>query len=205
MITIIDYGIGNLGSLNNMLKKASVASVITSEPEVIEGAEKLILPGVGSFDHGMHHLLNSGLLPILEKRVLQDKVPILGVCLGAQLMTRGSEEGELPGLGWIEGNTVKFDKARLPQSLKIPHMGWGDTKFLKEHKLFADIPEQPRFYYVHSYHFALESASDKLAEAKYGYDFPVAFARDNIAGVQFHPEKSHKFGLKLLYNFATLL
>lgn len=202
MLIIIDYGVGNLSSIKNMLKKIGVDAEISGNVQDIQGAEKLILPGVGHFDYGMQHLHESGLLNALNEKVLQNKTPILGICLGVQLLTYCSEEGKEKGLGWIKGKTVAFDKTKLDVDHKIPHMGWTDIKCFEESKLFTSMYAEPRFYFVHSYHLQLENPSDELATANYGYDFTVGIEHENILGVQFHPEKSHKFGMKLLENFV---
>ncbi|MFN1835366.1 imidazole glycerol phosphate synthase subunit HisH [Balneola sp. MJW-20] len=204
-ITIINYGAGNLLSVNNMLKKAGARdALITDKKEDIVKAEKLILPGVGHFDYGMQELNESGLIPILEQRVLTEKIPILGICLGAQLMTEFSEEGNINGLGWVNGKTIAFDKTKLPSGYKIPHMGWNDIFENKETPLFQAVPENPRFYFVHSYHLEMENEKDVWLTANYGYDFCAAYQKENIYACQFHPEKSHKFGLQLMKNFIAL-
>ncbi|MEM8890631.1 MAG: imidazole glycerol phosphate synthase subunit HisH [Bacteroidota bacterium] len=203
MITIIDYGIGNLGSIKNMLKKAGVKSRISSTEEEIADAEKLILPGVGAFDYGMSQLTAATYYETLNKRVLEDKIPVLGICLGAQLLTEGSEEGELSGLGWIKGKTIKFREEKMDNSLKVPHMGWNEVETQKDSKLFEDMFEEPRFYFVHTYHIKCEEEKDVLVRSTYGYNFIAGVENENVLGVQFHPEKSHKFGLKLLTNFAN--
>jgi imidazole glycerol-phosphate synthase subunit HisH len=202
MITIIDYGIGNLNSIKNMLKKIGVPSVISKEVSDIEKAEKLILPGVGHFDYGMRNLHQSGFVEILNQRVLLNKVPILGICLGVQLLTEGSDEGFEKGLGWIKGRTVAFDKSQLSVANKIPHMGWGEIKNYAQSKLFENMYDDPRFYFVHSFHLQLENRKDELCVQHYGYDFCAGIEHENILGVQFHPEKSHKFGMRLLENFT---
>ncbi len=202
MITIIDYGVGNLSSIKNMLKRIGVAANITNNLAEIEVAEKLILPGVGHFNYGMEQLHKSGLVGILNEKVLEKKVPILGICLGVQLLTQSSEEGTAAGLGWIAGKTIAFDKTQLQSNQKIPHMGWSDVSNYQQSKLFTNMPDEPRFYFVHSYHLALENSADVLVTANYGYQFAAGIEHENILGVQFHPEKSHKFGMKLLENFA---
>jgi imidazole glycerol-phosphate synthase subunit HisH len=203
MLTIVDYGVGNLASMQNMLKKIGVPSLITSSERDIAIAEKLILPGVGAFDTCVEKLQQSGLMEVLNKKVTIEKIPVLGVCVGMQLLAQGSEEGKLPGLGWIEGKIVKFKQEQLPANTKIPHMGWTDVVVAKQSKLFDDMYDEPRFYFVHSYHAQLSDESDALVYADYGYRFVAAVERANIMGVQFHPEKSHKFGMKLLGNFAN--
>lgn len=202
MITIVDYGTGNLASIANMLKKIGCASIVTSEADRIAGAAKLILPGVGAFDTGMRNLMKLGLIEVLNRKAKEEKVPILGICLGMQLFVSGSEEGDLPGLGWIDASVIKFKSELNEKNLKVPHMSWNHIDVVKESKLFADMHEDPRFYFVHSYHVQLNRDEDLLAKTTYGYPFASALERENIAGVQFHPEKSHKFGMKLLKNFA---
>lgn len=203
MVVIIDYGMGNLGSIANMLRKIGVESVITSDPLIIERAQKLILPGVGAFDSGMANLWQRNLINVLNKKVSQDKTPILGLCLGMQLLTQKSQEGTSQGLGWIEGETVKFGFNPQETGLKIPHMGWNNIQVCREHPLFVGLEKDSRFYHVHSYH-VICSESDVVAKTFYGYNFISAIARNNILGVQFHPEKSHKFGTQLLKNFVEL-
>lgn len=205
MITIIDYGLGNLGSIRNMLKKIGAEAQISADLSTIEKADKLILPGVGAFDNGMRQIKQLGLTGLLARKVLEEKTPILGICLGMQLFTKKSEEGELPGLGWIEAATVRFNFSALGEQLKIPHMGWNKIQPVKKSPLFDPADEgEKRFYFVHSYHVVCAEAGDVLARTNYGFDFVSAFQKDNIYGVQFHPEKSHKFGLKMLRNYVDL-
>jgi glutamine amidotransferase len=201
-LTIIDYGTGNLTSIKNMLKKIGVDAVVSNNTEDIQNADKLILPGVGHFDYGMRQLRQSGLVDVLNEKVLGDKTPLLGICLGVQLLTESSEEGKEKGLGWIKGKTIAFDKSQLRASLKIPHVGWTDIKGFEKSRLFTHMYDVPRFYFVHSFHLQLNNPSDVLAWANYGYDFTAGIEHENILGVQFHPEKSHKFGMKLLENFV---
>lgn len=203
MLTIIDYKAGNVRSIQNMLKKIGYKSIISDKIEDIEKAEKLILPGVGSFDYGMVQLEKSCLIEMLNKKVLTDKTPILGICLGVQLMTKLSEEGSKNGLGWIDAQTVAFEKSKLPDNYKIPHMGWNEIVYNKQSKLFQNLHETPpRFYFVHSYHLNANNENDVLATTNYGYEFTVGLEKENIVGVQFHPEKSHKFGMQVLRNFV---
>ena len=202
MITIIDYGVGNLNSIRNMLKKIGADSVISSQPADIESAEKLILPGIGSFEYGMKKLRSSAFFDTLQQKVLQNKTPILGVCLGAQLLLNGSEEGEpVPGLGWIEGKAVRFNQSLMADNFKVPHMGWNELQIKKESRLFKDVRPDHRYYFVHAYHMACYHEADILAESNYSYNFVAAVEKQHIVGVQFHPEKSHKFGMKLYENF----
>jgi glutamine amidotransferase len=185
-----------------MLRKTGHDSQITKDPEDLKGADKIILPGVGAFDSAMKQLGTSGILSILNERVLGDLVPILGICLGMQLFAKSSEEGLIPGLGWIDGHVMAFDNSKFKKPLKIPHMGWNNLTVEKKHPLLQGIPEPMRFYFVHSYHFVCNEPKDILASAQYGYQFEVGVQKSNIMGVQFHPEKSHKFGMQLLKNFA---
>jgi imidazole glycerol-phosphate synthase subunit HisH len=203
MIAIVDYGVGNLGSIANMLRRIGAVAIITSDPSQLERAEKLILPGVGSFDGGMYNLHERNLVSVLNEKVLINKTPVLGLCLGMQLLTKGSEEGRLKGLGWIEADTVKFKYDVAQRGLKIPHMGWNTVEPCQESMLFKDLNADARFYHVHSYH-VISNDADAIAKTNYGYWFVSAVAHKNILGVQFHPEKSHKFGLKLLKNFVEL-
>ncbi|MBK8510786.1 MAG: imidazole glycerol phosphate synthase subunit HisH [Saprospiraceae bacterium] len=202
MLTIIDYGTGNLSSIKNMLKRLGIPSLISNQAVDILNADKLILPGVGSFDYGIKQLHLSGLVDVLNDKVLNNKTPILGICLGVQLLTLSSEEGESKGLGWIKAKTVAFDKSKLASNQKIPHMGWCEVMDYKQSKLFTDMSEDPRFYFVHSYHLQLEDECDVLVKALYGYPFVAGIEKENILGVQFHPEKSHKYGMQLLENFV---
>lgn len=202
MVAIVDYGIGNLNSIRNMLNKIGVDCTITSSPEGIRQARKLIMPGIGAFDAGMSRLMASGLIPTLNEKVLNDKTPVLGICLGMQLMTRGSEEGRLPGLGWIQAITRRFDRLSDP-TLKVPHMGWNVARPAKESVLLQECPEEPRFYFTHSYYVACENPQDQLLTVRHGSTvFDAGFEHGNLMGVQFHPEKSHRFGMWFLKNFA---
>jgi glutamine amidotransferase len=203
MITIIDYKTGNLGSIQNMLKKIRVESVVTSDPTEIAAATKMILPGVGSFDQGMRNLNKLNIKDIINRRVIEDKIPVLGICLGMQLMTSGSEEGKLEGLGWIDAETIRFrfeDSSRY----KSPHMGWNYIRQQKESRLMKDMLPDSRFYFVHSFYVRSNNHGDILTSTVYDKEFTSSFEKENIIGVQFHPEKSHKFGMALLKNFAEL-
>ena len=204
MITIVDYGLGNLGSILNMLKKIGVKAQISGQVQDIEKADKIILPGVGAFDNGMHELKERGLIEVLNWKALEQKTPTLGICLGMQLLGKSSEEGTLQGLGWIDAHTHKFSFENMNTALKIPHMGWNLATPLKESKLMAEMYDQPRFYFVHSYFFKCKNQEDVLLDSNYGLHFTSGVERENIMGVQFHPEKSHKFGMKLLSNFADI-
>lgn len=201
MITIVDYGLGNLGSVLNMLRRLGVDARISSEPREVRQAEKIILPGVGAFDEAMRNLASAGMAVALEERVSRG-VPILGICLGAQLMTRRSDEGTSKGLAWVAADTVAFRQQQGREPVRVPHMGWTDVSVVKHSPLFGSMVARPRFYFVHSYHFVCDDPADVLSTSVYGYEFVSAFERGNVAGVQFHPEKSHKFGMRLLAGFA---
>lgn len=204
MITIIDYGAGNIKSIRNILKKIGVQSIITNKPEDIKNARKLILPGVGHFDYGMQNLRNSGLVDILTEVVIKNKTPLLGICLGAQLLGKNSEEGIEKGLGWIDMEVVKFDVDKLSSQLKIPHMGWNEIEIKQSSELLNNLDNSSRFYFVHTFHMKPNDSEDILSFSNYGYNFVSAVKRNNIYGVQFHPEKSHRFGMELLTNFSKL-
>ena len=204
MIVIVNYGMGNLGSIVNMLKKVGVQAKISSDPKEIESADKLILPGVGAFDTGMQRLQELHLIDLLNDKVVNRKTLTLGVCLGMQLITKRSEEGALPGLGWIDGESIRFRFDPRQNNLKIPHMGWNTIKVQRAEPLFKGLEQDARFYFVHSYHVICQNPGDVLTTTDYGYEFASALQRDNIMGAQFHPEKSHKFGMRLLKNFVEL-
>lgn len=200
MVAIIDYGLGNLGSIANMLKVIGEKNIITSDCEKIVGADKIILPGVGAFDAGMQKLQQTHLADVIRSEARRGK-PVLGICLGMQLLGRKSEEGTMDGLGLIPFDNIHFSFSADP-SLKIPHMGWDIVKFKQDSPLLADIEEQQRYYFVHSYHAKCDSEENVLMTCEYGYEFAAAVVKNNVYGVQFHPEKSHKFGMLLLENFV---
>jgi len=202
MIVIVNYGMGNLGSIANMLKKAGHRSLISGDVDEIARAEKLIVPGIGAFDMGMANLAKYNLLDVLNKKVLEDKVPTLGLCLGLQLFSTGSEEGNLPGLGWIDMRSERFKFSDESAHLKIPHMGWNTIDISRPHPLLEGLDNESRFYFVHSFHQVTTKSELILAQTEYGYPFASILGRDNVMGVQFHPEKSHRFGMQLLKNFA---
>lgn len=202
MIAILDYGIGNVGSILNMLKHIDVEAIITHDSDAIEAADKVILPGVGSFDSGMKKLADSNLVDVIRKHVLQKNKHLLGICLGMQMLGRRSEEGVLPGLGLIPFDCIRF---RLDSpTLKIPHMGWDVVKTEQSDPVVDNLIGLQRFYFVHSYHAVCDNPEDVLFSCDYGYEFPAAVKHGNVYGFQFHPEKSHKFGMALLKNFASL-
>ena len=202
MIVVVDYGMGNLGTVATKIKKMDPSVVISSNPEEISTADKIILPGVGSFKAGMENLRNRNLIDILDKKVVRDKTPILGICLGMQLFTKKSEEGFVDGLGWIDAETIRFRFHTTQKGLKIPHMGWNTITIKNHHPLLRDLGDQPRFYFVHSYHAQCKNPENVVAQTEYGYSFPSMITQENIVGVQFHPERSHKFGMKILKNFV---
>ncbi|CAB1063928.1 Imidazole glycerol phosphate synthase amidotransferase subunit HisH [Olavius sp. associated proteobacterium Delta 1] len=202
MICIVNYGMGNLGAIQNMLRKIGAESVVSSNGDDIEKADMIILPGVGAFDNGMKNLERLNLLDILNAKVIIKKTPVLGICLGAQLITKRSEEGSLPGLGWLDAETIRFNFLGDHVNHKIPHMGWNTVTVQKASHIFNTMDEESRFYFVHSFHLACNNPKDILTTTTYGYEFVSSFQKGNIIGVQFHPEKSHKFGMKLLTKFA---
>lgn len=200
MVAIIDYGLGNLGSIANMLKVIGEKSVITSDKELITKADRILLPGVGAFDAGMSKLSETGLVDCLKEQALEIKKPILGICLGMQMLGRKSEEGSLLGLGLIPFDTVRFQLNDT--DLKVPHMGWDIVEFKQKSPMIEGLTGRQRYYFVHSYHAKCDSKANVLMTCDYGYEFACAVVRDNIYGVQFHPEKSHDFGMALLDNFV---
>lgn len=203
MIVIVDYGMGNLGSVKNMFKRIGVESIISSDPKIIENSTKILLPGVGAFDAAVQALLDSGLKDLLYEQVIVRKKPILGICLGMQLLTKGSEEGVLPGLGWVDAYTHKFN-FKDNSNLKVPHMGWNHIFVTKSNELLRELPTESKFYFVHSYYVKCLNRNNVLATTLYGDHFHSVINHENIYGAQFHPEKSHKYGMRLLENFSIL-
>jgi imidazole glycerol-phosphate synthase subunit HisH len=202
MIYIIDYQSGNLGAIQNMFKKIGAQALIASDPNQLEKATKIILPGVGTFDTGMQNLISGGWIPHLTNAALVEKKPIMGICLGMQLLSKGSEEGVIGGLGLVDAYTRRF--SFTDKSFKIPHMGWNEVQVSKESKLISRQPDyEKRFYFAHGYYVKLENPFDELLRTSYGFDFSSALEKDNIIGLQFHPEKSHRFGMELLRNFVS--
>jgi glutamine amidotransferase len=200
VIAIIDYDVGNLAAVANMLNRLGVACEITASPERVEAAERIILPGNGAFDACMRNLRTTGLIPLLERKVIAERTPLLGICVGAQMLGHASEEGTEAGLGWLDMKVRRFPC--LP-GLKVPHMGWTDVRPVpSDHGLLQTIPADARFYFVHSYYMEPVQINNILLEAEYGIRFAAGVAQENIIGVQFHPEKSHRFGKWLLGNFA---
>lgn len=201
MITIVDYGIGNLGSVKNMFRKIGCPASVSGDLEVISHAKKILLPGVGAFDAAMRKINSTRLREVLDCKALIEKIPILGLCVGMQLMTRSSEEGALPGLGWIPAVTKRFPKS---DTLKVPHMGWNSVKFARPSGLTRGLPEESRYYFVHSYYVEVENQNHSILKTEYAIEFDAAIEYENIYGAQFHPEKSHKFGMQMLSNFAGI-
>ncbi|WP_343634409.1 imidazole glycerol phosphate synthase subunit HisH [Fluviicola sp.] len=203
MVVIVDYGLGNLGSIKNMLQFIGFDAVISSDRETISGATKLILPGVGSFDQGMTNLHEKELVSVLNQRVLIDRVPILGICLGMQLFGLKSEEGSLPGLSWIGQESKKF-RPDNHQAFPVPHLGWEYVSGTNvQSRLLTGLDDETKFYFAHSYYVSCENRDEVILEANYIHPFDASVEKGNIAGVQFHPEKSHKYGMQLLTNFVT--
>ncbi|WP_455884528.1 imidazole glycerol phosphate synthase subunit HisH [Pseudomonas spelaei] len=200
MIAIVDYDIGNIAAVSNMLMRLGIRSVVTSSAQEIESASKIILPGNGSFDACMKNLRESGLVPVLEEKVLGQKTPLLGICVGAQMLGTQSAEGEESGLGWLDMQVKKFPDIA---GLRVPHMGWNEVwSENKSNALLEHMDADARFYFVHSYYMVPNNFEDILLRAKYGIEFAAGVSRGNISGVQFHPEKSHRFGKQLLSSFA---
>lgn len=203
MITLIDSGVSNIGSIQNMLKRLGIPFRVAAEPQDVLSAERIILPGVGSFDAGIGNLSARGLVEPLTHKVMSERVPVLGVCLGMQLMGRGSEEGERAGLGWVPAQAVRFQPKGNAQ--KIPYMGWNEVTAAKQDPLIDGMRPDTRFYFVHSYYVVCDDVADVLLTAPYGdLTYTAAYRRNNIYGAQFHPEKSHKFGMWLLKNFSEV-
>jgi len=201
VIAIVNYGLGNVQAVANIYQSMNIPVVIASHPSTLIGATRLILPGVGAFDHAMERLEHSGLREPMEEMVMKRKIPVLGICVGMQMMAECSEEGVRPGLGWIPGEVKRFDVTTLPQRTHLPHMGWNDVQPQATSGLFRQL-EESCFYFLHSYYFSPRDAESVLAATHYGVSFASSVARDNVYGVQFHPEKSHQWGIQLLLNFG---
>ena len=201
-VSVVDYGVNNIGSVLNMLGRLRFDAVPARRPEDLEQCEAILLPGIGAFDAGVTNLRKAGLFDAIKERVQGHGVPILGICLGMQLLSRGSDEGKLEGLGLLPATTTRFHLTNGERKLKIPHMGWNDTT-CHDSQLFAGL-ESPRFYYVHSYHVTCDDPADVAASCQYGITFAAAVRRGHVMGTQFHPEKSHRFGKRVLANFVRL-
>ncbi len=204
MIGIIDYGMGNITSIKNMITYVGGDATIVSRPDDLRQMDKVIIPGVGAFDNGMKKLEDKGFVEVLNVIALEDHKPVLGICLGMQLITKKSDEGGLSGLGWLDAETYKMQNTQNGKALRIPHMGWNIVKVVKESPLLLGLTNESRFYFVHGYAVRCHHREDILSTCDYGGEVVAIVQKDNIYGVQFHPEKSHKFGMKLLYNFSQL-
>jgi imidazole glycerol-phosphate synthase subunit HisH len=204
MIAIIDYGLGNVLAFANLYHRSGITARIAKTAADLEGATRLILPGVGAFDHAMERLDASGMRERATELVRERGVPVLGICVGMQILAEGSDEGVLPGLGWIPGRVRKLDVSALKQKTQLPHMGWNDVEPVRPSPLFAGLEQDARFYFLHSYYFHCTRREDVLAETDYGIRFSCAVNTGGVYGVQFHPEKSHHFGAQLLKNFADM-
>lgn len=203
MITVVDYGLGNIRAFENIFRALGITVQSARNAEELAKANKIILPGVGAFDWAIQSLHQSGMTTVLNKLVLEERIPVLGVCVGMQIMANSSEEGHLSGLGWIDAEVKKFDISLLNQRPHLPHMGWNDVRPEKSCSLFRDI-EDPRYYFLHSYYLKPNNPKDVAAYSTYGVEFASAIASQNIFATQFHPEKSHKWGAQLLKNFEEL-
>lgn len=204
MIGIVDYGSGNIQAIANIYKQLNIPYGIFSNPEDLDKASRLILPGVGAFDETMQELINSGLKSKLDDLVLNKKVPVLGVCVGMQIMSEKSEEGSLPGLGWIKGEVKQFDTSKIHSKPYLPHMGWNQIKDVRNHSIFNGLDPLLGFYFVHSYYFKCKDLDNALSYTTYGEEYASSVYNNHIFGMQFHPEKSHGNGIQLLKNFATI-
>ena len=202
MIAIVNYGSGNIQAICNIYSRLGVPFVVASKPEEVCAADKIVLPGVGAFDQAMSELESSGLRAALDECVLGGARPILGICVGMQLLAQSSEEGLLPGLGWIAGRVRKFDRSRFTGPVHLPHMGWNTVALIRENGLMRGIDLSRGLYFLHSYYFCCDEPADELARTDYGGEYACAVNRGNVYGVQFHPEKSHQAGIQLLKNFA---
>lgn len=202
MITIIDYGSGNIRAICNIYDRLRIPYLVTDKPEDLRLSRKIILPGVGAFDQAMGELDRSGLRSALNTAVLDEKKPILGICVGMQLLAGSSEEGTRAGLGWIDGVVRRFPRMAGTQRLQLPHMGWNQAQVLRPDPLFNGLDLTSGFYFLHSYYFSCADATDELTRTEYGTNYASAVKKGNIYGVQFHPEKSHQAGVGVLRNFA---
>lgn len=204
MITIIDYGLGNIKAFANIYKKLGIEVFIANKAEDLKNATKLILPGVGHFDYAMNRFNNSGMREEVDFMVFEKKIPVIGICVGMQIMAKSSEEGVEEGLGWIDAEVKRLDVSSLKHSTQLPHMGWNDIVAVQPSALLHELESQSRFYFLHSYYFDCKYKENILAQAEYGKVFTCAVNRDNVYGVQFHPEKSHHYGIQLLQNFSNI-
>ncbi len=204
MITLIDYGVGNILAFQNLYNRLDIPTKTAKTATDLEDAQKLILPGVGAFDYAMSQINSSGMRQKLDELVLEKKIPIIGICVGMQMMGNRSDEGNSEGLKWIDADILKFDESLIQHRTKLPHMGWNDVSPIDGHPLFKGLEQEAIFYFLHSYYFKCNNIVDSIAISDYGIPFSSAVNVDNMYGVQFHPEKSHQYGEKLLHNFAKL-
>jgi len=204
MITIIDYGVGNVFAFQNVFKRLNIPSKIAKCENDLMGSSKLILPGVGHFDYAMSQLNKSGMRDRLDELVLIEKIPVMGICVGMQMMAHKSDEGTLDGLCWIDACVKKFDEATINHHTKLPHMGWNDVKPNENHPLFKGLEQEAIFYFLHSFYFKCSNQKNSISKTDYGINFSSSVQHDNVYGIQFHPEKSHSYGERLLENFAKL-
>lgn len=204
MITIIDYGLGNLRAFVNVYERLNIKTKIARIADDIKYASKIILPGVGAFDHAMSQLNSSGMRDELEIQVKQNKIPVMGICVGMQMLAKSSDEGILPGLGWIDGVVKVFDASTIPYKTRLPHMGWNSIRPVNGNALMTNFNDDSRFYFLHSYYFVTHNPEDVISTTEYGITYASAVNNENIYGIQFHPEKSHANGIQLLKNFAML-
>ena len=204
MITIIDYGVGNVFAFQNVFKRLNIPSKIAKCENDLMGSSKLILPGVGHFDYAMSQLNKSGMRDRLDELVLIEKIPVIGICVGMQIMAHKSDEGTLDGLCWIDACVKKFDEATINHHTKLPHMGWNDVKPNENHPLFKGLEQEAIFYFLHSFYFKCSNQKNSISKTDYGINFSSSVQQDNVYGIQFHPEKSHSYGERLLENFAKL-
>lgn len=204
MIAIINYGLGNIRAFANVYERLNIPVSVAKIADDLKATTKIILPGVGAFDHAMRKLNSSGMRDTIEKLVLDQKLPILGICVGMQILAKSSDEGVLPGLGWIDGTVKKFDASVFNSKIQLPHMGWNTIHPNNDNPLLVNFNNDSRFYFLHSYYFQCNNQNDTIATTEYGIQYTSAVNNRNIYGVQFHPEKSHQWGIQLLKNFAEL-
>jgi len=203
-IGIINYGAGNIGSIQNMIRRLGGKSYIVQDAQAVLAADKLVLPGVGNFDHGMQMLIDKNLVEPVKTFIKSKERPLLGICLGAQLLTKKSEEGQLSGLGFFDAEVLHFSKLENTENIRIPHMGWNFIHYEDDKHLLCNLPQQPRFYFVHSYYLHSNASSEVFCTANYKTPFAAGLQKDNVWAVQFHPEKSHKYGMQIFQNFLNL-
>jgi glutamine amidotransferase len=204
MITIVDYGVGNINAFLNVYKRLNIPAKVAKNYTDLQDAQKLILPGVGHFDHAMSELIASGMRSKLDELVLDKQIPIIGICVGMQMMGNFSEEGTMRGLNWIDASVKKFDESKIKQVTSLPHMGWNDVNPITNHPLFKGLEKEALFYFLHSYYFKCNNSTNIIATSEYGGLFTSAAQHNNVYGIQFHPEKSHHYGETLLHNFAKI-